>query len=1343
MADRFPLIANSSTGRIEEITSGDNLNLQGSGITSATTISASTFVGNLQGQASSSVRLTDAANIDTGFISPDRLSGNYNINVTLSNSLTSASNIGSGILSPDRLSGLYPISITGVAATANSLTDASQIEFGVIDSNRLSGTYNIDITGTAFRSVGAALSLTISQEDENINQYLTFVKEFDVDTSVFVNIENLVYNPGSNYLGIGTSNPNVTLDVYGDIYSTGIGSFSEVHTNKFYGNEILEVTQIDDITKVTFENALGITSLRELEVSGISTFEGMIITQQTEVNDLNVVGVVTVGSVGISSQFIDSPIINVELLNVTGIATLNGLRNIIVSGISTFENLYISNDLRSDNLNVSGITTLRSLSIGSTQIFSEDIQLQNLSSIDDVTKNTLRNELGLDQLSDIVVSGISTFDSIDVLEKVNINDIEVLGDINVAGVATFQTVNAFNFVGDGSNLTGILTSIVGGIGIDIDQTEGNVIIQSYRPIGKTIYVSQTGNDNNTGLAENHPRLTIKSAASIALPGDTIKVFPGYYLEENPIVLLPQVAVEGTELRNCQIRPKTPSKDLFLVNNGVHITDLSFVGSDSERGASVIAFQPLLGTSANRYFDAAKLIRLNLDYIARESVGYITSSDYRSPAFTLNSNNNEKCIQDIKNIFKEVCFDITRGGNSKCVGAGKSYYADTTLQHIVGVKTETIDALRFAAGIAQSCINNVQWEGNYQNNFSQVLDLGIYFDPETGSNTDINSCANVISAVYSCVGIVTTIIDQGPQILGVGINTTYPGNSGVGFTSVIGITSAVYDNEIGTLTFTAPGSFFIKGDIIEIRDILFENSSETNQSIRAFPSGEYGYEFYIDKVLSDDTYLINLGVSDIPYTYVSGGIIVDRSIIVSNASYDSASGIVTVTAPGLFVFPGDVVTLKNLEFSYVDGIEIKSIIYPSDELGYEFEVIDVVSPGQFSVNIGISTITYVYESGGFVRPPYSKGVGPITQGPYIRNCTNFIPKSIGMRIDGFTAEPGNKEDIGVQGSMSVDSYTQFNQGGIGVSISNGAYAQLVSIFTICDEIAIYTESGGQCDLTNSNSSFGTFGLVSNGVGDNSTKSIYTYTGFANNDAPTGQNIIEISGVGSYRPYDGQVVYFDKLYQVVQTISVINGGSGYTTIPRVSIAAPTGPNGITAQATATLVNGSVSEVTVVTTGTQYETAPIVTIEPPTGVGSTAIAEVSQLGPIYYRVESSSLPMSGISTVTLVQNLNNTVSAGTTAYFSRLSLQLASSHAFEFVGAGNNIQGARPAQGGVTITDNEIVKLNGGDVVYTSTDQAGNFRIGDGIVINQATGTLSGRDFTKALFTQITPFILALAD
>jgi hypothetical protein len=1304
MADRFPLIANSSTGRIEELSFGDNINLQGSGITSATTIVATTFVGDLQGQSSSSVRLTNAANIDSGFINPDRLSGNYNINVTLANSLSSASNIGTGTLAPQRLSGTYPIDIIGTASTSESLTDASQIQSGVIESERLSGTYNIDITGTAFRSVGAALSLTVTQDSENQIQYLTFSKQFDVDTSIFVNSEGLVYNPSLNYLGIGTNSPNVNLDVYGDVNITGIASISNLYANKLYPIEILGLEQIDAQTKVTLENALGITSLTDLQVQGISTFANLSVLDQTIINNINVTGIATIGTIELTESKLVTP------------------------------------ELETNSLIVSGISTFNSISIGSTLIFDETRELKNLGSIDDATKNVLRSELGLDVLSDINVSGISTFENLNVTDQTDLNN------INVSGIATFTTVNATDFIGSGANLTGILTSIIGGIGIDIFNSESGteVTVQAYRPIGKTIFVTQTGDDTNSGLTDNNPKLTIKAAAAIALPGDTIKVYPGYYQEDNPIILSPQVAVEGTELRNCQIRPRNASKDLFYVNNGVHITDLSFVGSDSENGSAIISFQPLLGTSADRFFDAAKIIRLNLDFIASEAVGYLTSTDYQTPGFQVPGGFTSQCIDDVKKIFKQVCFDITRGGNSACVGAGKSYYDGSALQHIVGVKTETIDALIYAAGIAHSCVNNVLWQGNYQNTFTQVRDLGILYDPVTGSNVDIGSCSNVISAIYTCVGIVTTIIDNGLSILGnSGITTTYPGNSGIGFTTVIGITSAIFEYETGESIITAPGISVIPGDVVEIRDLLFECSSGLTTSTQLFPSGKYGYEFYVERVIDNNTFVINTGISTIAHTYISGGIIVNRSIGVSTASFDNSSGIATIFAPGVFVKSGDVVTIRNLEFSCLGSTGITTTLYPSGKLGYDFEVLQVLSPGEFVVNVGASTITHLYESGGFVRPPYSKGVGPITQGPYVRNCTNFVPKSIGMRINGFDAEPGNKDDIGVQGSMSVDSYTQFNQGGIGVSISNGAYAQLVSIFTICDDIAIYTTSGGQCDLTNSNSSFGTFGLVSEGVGDNTKQTIYNYTGETNAEASNNQNIVEVSGVGSYRPYDGQVVYFDELYKSVTTIAVIDGGSGYTSTPRVNINSPTGPNGITAQATATVENGSVTQINVVTSGTQYVIAPQVNIEPPTGAGTTATVQVSEMSPIYYRVSSSTLPSAGICTVTLLQNLNNIVSAGTTAYFSRISLQLASSHAFEFIGAGNNIQGARPAQGGVTITENEVIKLNGGDVIYTSTDQAGNFKIGDGLIINQATGTLSGRDFTKALFTQVTPFILALAD
>jgi hypothetical protein len=112
-----------------------------------------------------------------------------------------------------------------------------------------------------------------------------------------------------------------------------------------------------------------------------------------------------------------------------------------------------------------------------------------------------------------------------------------------------------------------------------------------------------------------------------------------------------------------------------------------------------------------------------------------------------------------------------------------------------------------------------------------------------------------------------------------------------------------------------------------------------------------------------------------------------------------------------------------------------------------------------------------------------------QSPYVQNCTNFIPNSIGMKIDG-------SKSIGQTKSMVVDSYTQYNQGGIGVSITNEGYAQLVSIFTIANETAIFCGSGAACDLTNSNSSFGDFGLIADGVGPKKYTGIVTSSAAAN-------------------------------------------------------------------------------------------------------------------------------------------------------------------------------------------------------------------------------------------------------
>ena len=103
---------------------------------------------------------------------------------------------------------------------------------------------------------------------------------------------------------------------------------------------------------------------------------------------------------------------------------------------------------------------------------------------------------------------------------------------------------------------------------------------------------------------------------------------------------------------------------------------------------------------------------------------------------------------------------------------------------------------------------------------------------------------------------------------------------------------------------------------------------------------------------------------------------------------------------------------------------------------------------------------------------SPGAGPfITQSPYVQNCTSLTSSGTGLRIDG--------SKVSGLRSMVLDAFTQFNAGGIGVYLLNRGYSQLVSLFTVSTTTSVLTETGGQCSLTNSNSSFGEQGLVSRG------------------------------------------------------------------------------------------------------------------------------------------------------------------------------------------------------------------------------------------------------------------------
>jgi hypothetical protein len=94
---------------------------------------------------------------------------------------------------------------------------------------------------------------------------------------------------------------------------------------------------------------------------------------------------------------------------------------------------------------------------------------------------------------------------------------------------------------------------------------------------------------------------------------------------------------------------------------------------------------------------------------------------------------------------------------------------------------------------------------------------------------------------------------------------------------------------------------------------------------------------------------------------------------------------------------------------------------------------------------------------------------------------------------------------------------------------------------------------------------------------------------------------------------------------------------------------------------------------------------------------------------------------------------------------SLIITTGHDFSYAGSGVTYKALPPNQGGAGVPDptKEITEIGGGRVFFTSGNELGDFRIGAGLVINQATGTLQGRTFSRSLFSLVTPFSLALQD
>lgn len=215
----------------------------------------------------------------------------------------------------------------------------------------------------------------------------------------------------------------------------------------------------------------------------------------------------------------------------------------------------------------------------------------------------------------------------------------------------------------------------------------------------------------------------------------------------------------------------------------------------------------------------------------------------------------------------------------------------------------------------------------------------------------------------------------------------------------------------------------------------------------------------------------------------GAMEAENVLYVSKSGNDDSDGRtlgtakLTVKAALAISTPGTTIFVKSGEY-----IEQNPMIVPARVaiIGDSLRTV-TIRPANTNQDIfWVNNGSYIFQLNfkGHVEPaaavafPPDGSAGYIVTSPYVQAVTSITSTGTGMRVDGAVVS-------GLR-SMVVDAYTQYNQGGIGIHMLNRGNTQLVSVFTICCDISFLCEEGGFCSITNSNTSFGNYGLVSRGA-----------------------------------------------------------------------------------------------------------------------------------------------------------------------------------------------------------------------------------------------------------------------
>lgn len=917
-----------------------------------------------------------------------------------------------------------------------------------------------------------------------------------------------------------------------------------------------------------------------------------------------------------------------------------------------------------------------------------------------------------------------------------------------------------------------------GIGTDV------VKVGSGATTTNLIWVTKDGKDTNSGKKQGDAKATIKAAVADSKAGTVIRVTAGIYEEDNPIKLPPQVSIVGDSLREVTVTPLNDA-DLFYVGAGNYITGMSYVKAGNTYPLAIVAFDP----NNKQYINQSTYVQNCTNFIPNSIGMKIDGNHALGPlksmvldSFTqYNANGigisitNEGYAQ-LVSLFT-ICSDTSvlcdTGGACDLTNSNSSFGNKALVANGVsplkytGVVASQINPSDFIIEVDVSTPTFNVTDADYDNLTGIVqIDTNVAHKFQRGMSVYIsglgftcNSGPGIVTYPSGNNGYIFEVIDTAPGRYLDAANSILANKKEILDKSLVGIALSYSD-------FVYPND---PADDLSYRfkdatRLILKNKSEIvgiawTNTFGSYPCNLQNIPNVESKCKRDLGYLIDAVTTDL-YT---GGNYYSIEFVKQyfNGVVPISNGLVGEEAESIYAFHQARDLMKQAITNQLTYKEVSISSGPSVYNGPGGNVgvtsITACTDVQNAIDTLVGIVTTVIGSGS--TTPLSNIT--VNNGIFLSG-ENICRRDLGYVLDAIVGDLKTYTNEKILEAR--DAY--FDQSGI-VGIASERQQSIVG-FTSLREYAklalnnqlniknfnlIADPLTGSNNDPNSCSDVKSFidNLVSYLIVDltNQSKGNYptnlTSQSFTVNVGVSTLQHFYVSGgtVKNYisRPYDGQVLYFDKLYYEVESVNIINGGSGYQTAPEINFSSPITEWGIPAQAVATVRNGSITSIDLVSSGRGYLTPPTVTINNPNVGINTAVVSLT-MKPSYYSVSSSTgISSSGITTITLNENIPYSIGIGTEIKFYKQSRILASSHCMEYIGTGTDIEKAIPVLGGVPIQENETISSNGGLVVYTTTDQAGNFRIGEGVVINQNTGRVSGTDYTKSLFATMTPFILSL--